>query len=368
MPRGRKKIRSLPEGRAPLRAEDLLRMSGAAAQAWDGATAPGALDEADARVGGAGPRAGRGAGGAAPRPTPGGGGRAGGSALGKLVRRAPQNVRRLVAGAVSGGVGKTCTSPLEVVRMRVMVGGGEVGLAQVVREIWSKGRVRGFFAGNLADVVRVAPQKAVQLAAFENFKRLLGRADPETGEVATGAAGAFCAGALAGVVSTAVCYPLETVRTRMGVDPGAYRGILDCVRQLALSSGGVRTLYGGIGASMTGVIPYAALNLGTYDTLQRGYRLYTGEDKVPKEVCGLCGAVAGPLAATATFPLEVVRRRMMMGAGYSSVLEALRVIWATEGGQALFRGCGLSWLKLAPSAGITFMVYELVKEELQVSR
>ena len=195
-----------------------------------------------------------------------------------------------------------------------------------------------------------------------------GDVDPETGEVATGAAGAFCAGALAGVVSTAVCYPLETVRTRMGVDPGAYRGMLDCVRQLALSSGGVRTLYGGIGASMTGVIPYAALNLGTYDTLQRGYRLYTGEDKVPKEVCGLCGAVAGPLAATATFPLEVVRRRMMMGAGYSSVLEALRVIWATEGGRALFRGCGLSWLKLAPSAGITFMVYELVKEELQVSR
>ena len=89
---------------------------------------------------------------------------------------------------------------------------------------------------------------------------------------------------------------------------------------------------------------------------------------MPKEVCGLCGAVAGPLAATATFPLEVVRRRMMMGAGYSSVLEALRVIWATEGGRALFRGCGLSWLKLAPSAGITFMVYELVKEELQVSR
>ena len=358
VPRGRRKIRAVDDGRAALRPEDLLRRGGA--QAWDDLP-PLPLPEAAEGTAGAkgisGVRARARAPPAAVRGAP----------LRSLMLRMPQSARRLLAGAISGGVGKTATSPIEVVRMRLMVGQGGLGFVQIAREIWAAGRVKGFFAGNFADVVRVAPQKAVQLAAFDSFKRLLGKTDAETGNVVTPPGAVFCAGALAGIMSTMVCYPLETVRTRLGVEPGVYKGIINCAEQL-VRKGGLPALYGGIGASLTGVIPYAALNLGTYDTMQRGYRLYTGDDTVPKQICGLFGAVAGPVAATATFPLEVVRRRMMMGAAYRNVFEALRVIWATEGVRALFRGCGLSWFKLAPSAGITFMVYELVKDELQVTR
>ena len=374
VPRGRRKIRAVDDGSSALRPEDLLRRGGAApAQAWDEVPLPEAEGTAGARVT-SGARARVRARPSEPPCAPGSAGRAPrappatrAAPLRSLMLRMPSGARRLLAGAISGGVGKTATSPIEVVRMRIMVGQGNLGFLQIAREIWAAGRVKGFFAGNFADVVRVAPQKAVQLAAFDSFKRLLGKNDPQTGAVVTPPAAVFCAGALAGIMSTMACYPLETVRTRMGVEPGVYKGIINCAQQL-VRKGGLPVLYGGIGASLTGVIPYAALNLGTYDTMQRGYRLYTGNDKVPKEICGLFGAVAGPVAATMTFPLEVVRRRMMMGAAYSNVVEALRVIWTTEGVRALFRGCGLSWVKLAPSAGITFMVYELVKDELQVAR
>jgi hypothetical protein len=36
---------------------------------------------------------------------------------------------------------------------------------QVVAATWQRAGVAGFFAGNLADVIRTAPQKSVQLAA-----------------------------------------------------------------------------------------------------------------------------------------------------------------------------------------------------------
>ena len=38
-------------------------------------------------------------------------------------------------------------------------------IGDVVAATWAKGGVRGFFAGNMADVIRTAPQKSVQLAS-----------------------------------------------------------------------------------------------------------------------------------------------------------------------------------------------------------
>eukprot|EP00959_Pyramimonas_sp_CCMP1952_P425615 8915160-Pyramimonas_sp.AAC.2 len=63
---------------------------------------------------------------------------------------------------------------------------------------------------------------------------------------------------------------------------------------------------------------------------------------------------------------QVVRRRMMMGAPYKNTAHALYTIATTEGYGALFKGCLLGWVKLAPAAGISFYCYESAKEFLQV--
>ncbi len=39
-------------------------------------------------------------------------------------------------------------------------------------------------------------------------------------------------------------------------------------------------------------------------------------------------------------------------------------ISATEGTGALFKGCFLNWVKLAPSAGLSFYFYEVAKDSL----
>lgn len=123
------------------------------------------------------------------------------------------------------------------------------------------------------------------------------------------------AGSAAGVTSTITCFPLEVLRTRLAcAEPGKYANIIAAAVSIVRVEG-LKALYGGLGPSLMGVIPYAGINLGSYDGLRYAYTRVTKETKVPKSAALVFGALAGVTAATATFPLEVVRRRMARGEG-----------------------------------------------------
>ena len=80
------------------------------------------------------------------------------------------------------------------------------------------------------------------------------------------------------------------------------------------------SLYRGLLASALGIIPYAATNYYTYDFLRRKYKsfkrrrldkYYTTIGTLPTLVIG---SMSGAIAASVTFPLEVVRRQLQAGA------------------------------------------------------
>jgi hypothetical protein len=257
--------------------------------------------------------------------------------------------------------------------MKLMVGHGSSSaakgaaqqtLGQVIRATWQQGGIKAFFAGNAADVIRTAPQKSVQLASFDAYKRMFTTKDPKTGRTVTPGWASTVCGSLAGVTSTVTCFPLEVLRTRLAVaPPGTYANLFEAAAKIVAADGPL-SLWAGLGPSLAGVIPYAGVNLGLYDAMRAGYTKVTGKEKVPKVAALYMGSIAGVSAATVTFPLEVVRRRMMMGQKYSGTIQAIMAISAKEGTGALFRGCFLNWIKLAPSAGLSFYVYEWSKEVL----
>lgn len=83
----------------------------------------------------------------------------------------------------------------------------------------------------------------------------------------------------------------------------------------------------------------------------------------------LIGSAAGAISSTATFPLEVARKHMQVGAVggrkvYKNMLHALLTILEDEGVGGLYRGLGPSCMKLVPAAGISFMCYEACKKIL----
>ena len=104
---------------------------------------------------------------------------------------------------------------------------------------------------------------------------------------------------------------------------------------------GFLSLYRGLTPTLLGVIPYAGTSFFPYETL-KGWMLRRraeagpGDQRLPPpgpvERMG-CGAVAGLLGQAASYPLDIVRRRMQtsvqLGKGdkYSSVLGTLLTVY-----------------------------------------
>ncbi|GAB2275517.1 Adenine nucleotide transporter bt1, chloroplastic/mitochondrial [Dionaea muscipula] len=276
------------------------------------------------------------------------------------------SLRRLISGAVAGAVSRTAVAPLETIRTHLMVGSSGHSTGEVFDNIMKIDGWKGLFRGNLVNVIRVAPSKAIELFAFDTVSKCLSPKPGEQSKLPVPAS--LVAGACAGVSSTLCTYPLELVKTRLTIQRGVYKGILDAFIKI-LCEEGPAELYRGLVPSLIGVIPYAATNYCAYDTLRKAYRKIFKQEKIGNFETLLIGSAAGAISSSATFPLEVARKQMQVGAVggrqvYKNMLHSLVCILEQEGIQGWYRGLGPSCMKLVPAAGISFMCYELCKRIL----
>ncbi|CAO2816037.1 unnamed protein product [Amaranthus hypochondriacus] len=282
------------------------------------------------------------------------------------IKVANPSLRRLVSGAIAGAVSRTAVAPLETIRTHLMVGSSGHSTTEVFQDIMKTDGWTGLFRGNLINVIRVAPSKAVELLAYDTVNKFLSSKPGEQPKVPVPAS--LIAGACAGVSSTILTYPLELVKTRLTIQRDVYNGIVDAFVKI-IREEGASELYRGLAPSLIGVIPYAATNYCAYDTLRKAYRKLFKQERIGNIETLLIGSLAGAISSSATFPLEVARKHMQVGAVsgrqvYKNVLHALASILEQEGVQGLYRGLGPSCVKLVPAAGISFMCYEACKRIL----
>jgi solute carrier family 25 phosphate transporter 23/24/25/41 len=77
------------------------------------------------------------------------------------------------------------------------------------------------------------------------------------------------------------------------------------------------------------------------------------------------GAIAGIISRTFCAPIEMVSTVMMCrGDECSTMTDELSKTWKKEGIQGMFKGNGANCLKVAPSRGTQFLVYEFVKRRM----
>ena len=171
--------------------------------------------------------------------------------------------------------------------------------------------------GNGAAVIRVFPYSGVQFATFDflrmlamkiNYGEITGhRNDQQLPHHVT-----MICGGTAAAFSSICTYPLDIARVRLAVIPkGVDSKPFRVFRYIGgwYSEGGIRAVYRGIVPTLIGVIPYGGIAFTTNAAGKRFVRETTQEE--PKTWHKLvCGAVAGLVAQSITYPLEVVRRRM----------------------------------------------------------
>lgn len=85
------------------------------------------------------------------------------SGLNLKVKIGNPSLRRLISGGIAGAVSRTAVAPLETVRTHLMVGSCGHSTTEVFQNILKHEGWQGLFRGNLVNVIRVAPSKAIEV-------------------------------------------------------------------------------------------------------------------------------------------------------------------------------------------------------------
>ncbi|KAM6216855.1 mitochondrial coenzyme A transporter SLC25A42 [Rhynchocyon petersi] len=274
----------------------------------------------------------------------------------------------LLSGALAGALAKTAVAPLDRTKIIFQVSSKRFSAKEAFRLLYYTYLNEGFFSlwrGNSATMVRVVPYAAIQFSAHEEYKRVLGRYYGFCGD-ALPPWPRLLAGALAGTTAASLTYPLDLVRARMAVTPKEmYSNIFHVFIRISREEG-LKTLYHGFTPTLLGVIPYAGLSFFTYETLKNLHKEYSGHRQPYPFERMIFGACAGIIGQSASYPLDVVRRRMQTAGvtGYprTSIVRTLYTIVREEGAvRGLYKGLSMNWLKGPIAVGISFTTFDLMQ-------
>ncbi|KAF8940046.1 hypothetical protein BGZ58_007978 [Dissophora ornata] len=147
-----------------------------------------------------------------------------------------------------------------------------------------------------------------------------------------------------------------------------------------LTSFPISNFYRGFLCTIAGMIPYAGVSFFTHDVAQEFCREHLPQTLKPIQNRGLpdkngdysrpelrtwaelaCGGIAGALSQTASYPLEVVRRKMQVAGAreareFVGMLETAKRLYIAKGARGFFVGLSIGYLKVTPMVAIAFTV------------
>lgn len=200
----------------------------------------------------------------------------------------------------------------------------------------------------MANVIRYFPTQALNFSFKDTYKKVFCPYNPKT-QPFMFFMGNMASGGAAGATSLMFVYPLDFARTRLAADVGKgkkggereFAGLNDCLRKI-YKSDGAAGLYRGFMISVIGIIAYRASYFGMFDT---GKVLLLGGDAKKTNFFAMWAFAqfVTVTAGIASYPLDTVRRRLMMQSGradimYTGTMDCFRKILKDEGPKAFFKG------------------------------
>ena len=282
----------------------------------------------------------------------------------------PPFMADFLMGGVSAAVSKTAAAPIERIKLLVqnqdeMIKAGRLdrrynGIVDCFKRTTADEGMMALWRGNTANVIRYFPTQALNFAFRDTYKSMFAYKKERDG-YAKWMAGNLASGGAAGATSLLFVYSLDYARTRLANDAKSskkggerqFNGLVDVYRK-TLASDGIAGLYRGFGPSVLGIVVYRGLYFGMYDSIKPV--LLTGSlegNFLASFALGWCVTTG---AGIASYPLDTVRRRMMMTSGeavkYNGSFDAFKQIVAKEGVKSLFKGAGANILRGVAGAGV----------------
>jgi len=272
--------------------------------------------------------------------------------------------------ALSGAaavISKTAAAPIE--RVKLLVQNQEEMIKQGILDRPYKGVIDctartfknegllPFWRGNLANCIRYFPTQALNFAFKDQIKALF-KAKKDEGYM-TKFGKNIASGGAAGALSLCFVYSLDYARTRLANDAKSskkggerqFNGLVDVYKK-TMKSDGIAGLYRGFVISCVGIIVYRGCYFGFYDTL-KPIVLGDGAGLMASFALGYVVTISAGLVS---YPIDTIRRRMMMTSGqavkYNGSIDCAVKVIKGEGFMSLMKGAGANILRGVAGAGV----------------
>jgi solute carrier family 25 (adenine nucleotide translocator) protein 4/5/6/31 len=266
---------------------------------------------------------------------------------------------------VAAAVSKTAAAPIERVKLLVqnqseMLKQGRLdrpytGVIDCTVRTFRNEGVLPFWRGNLANVLRYFPTQALNFAFKDSIKATF--KTPKDASQVTKFSMNILSGGIAGSLSLMFVYSLDYCRTRLANDAKAkgkereFNGMVD-VYVKTIKSDGLVGLYRGFVISCVGIFIYRGMYFGLYDSLKP---ILLGESN-SVILSFLLGWGVTITAGLMSYPIDTVRRRMMMTSGqavkYKGSIDCTVQILKNEGFMSMMKGAGANILRGVAGAGV----------------
>jgi len=210
----------------------------------------------------------------------------------------------------------------------------------------------------------------------------------------------FILGTASGVVMVFVTNPVWLIKLRLQLqmkrtsehlhvkNVAQYDGFLDAFRKI-IQSDGVLGLYKGTGPALI-LTSHGGVQFVVYEFLRKHFHYAraqrTAESSLMKRFDDslgylTIGALSKMVASTITYPIQVVKSRMQQPSSsieltstgdvrivkrdYAGLVGTIKKMWRLEGVTGFYKGAVPNSVRVAPSAAVTFLIYESMMDKLQ---
>ncbi|KAF4548999.1 putative mitochondrial carrier protein 33 [Elsinoe fawcettii] len=275
-----------------------------------------------------------------------------------------------VAGFSAGVVSTLAVHPFDVVKTRLQINlqsKAQFGdTIRIVKDIVkNEGSNRALYRGLMPNMVGNSVSWGLYFMWYGNIKDLVRNVRGEGDRLTS--ADYFLASGVSGILTAVFTNPIWVIKTRMlstGRNaPGAYQSIAHGTRELWKAEG-IKGFYRGLIPSLFGV-SHGAIQFMAYEQLKNSWaETRGGKKKLTNWDFLLLSATSKMFAGSITYPYQVVRARLQIydaGKTYNGAGDVVKQVFMKEGIRGFYRGLVPNLIRVLPSTGVTFLVYENTK-------
>jgi hypothetical protein len=286
-------------------------------------------------------------------------------------------VVEIVAAAIASCIAEALTLPLDTLKVRIQVHGGNISTWRMCNIIFKNEGIVGFFRGLEPALIRQVVYGGLRFGLYLIIQQIIVRYF----RLPLSAGLKLLAAFLTGFLSSALCNPLDLVKLRMQASSRellkkktdekvvSYQNSFDAMRQIAQNEG-ILALYTGVIPTTARATVLACVELSSYDLIKSSISQAISPSHLSDGIIlhVVSALLTSLLSSFASNPFDMVKSRLMNQANgvvrYDGFVHCLVLSVHNEGIGVLWSGFLAYFMRLGPNTIITFVCLEMIRDYL----